>query len=77
MQNLIKFHGLGHKILSRNKILMLTKGYNCVVNLRKWMRNNLNLELVKVNAYTKFDQIPWTLSQDIEWKLNSDANQGP
>ena len=58
MQNLIKFHGCVHKILSGNKILTITKGHNCVVNLQKLTHNNPNLDLVKVNAYAKFDQIP-------------------
>ena len=58
MQDLIKFHQFVHKILSQNKILTLTKGHNGVVNLQKWTRNNLNLALVKANAYAKFDEIP-------------------
>ena len=33
VQNLIKFHGLVHKILSQNEILMLIMGNNSVVNL--------------------------------------------
>ena len=41
------------------------------------MCNNLNLDLVKVNAYTEFDQIPSIRSQDIERKQNFDDNQGP
>ena len=39
--------------------------------------NNPNLYVVKVNAYAKFDQVPSIHSQDIEWKQNSDDNQGP
>ena len=39
-------------------------------------RNNLNLDLVKVNAYANFDQIPLIRSQDIERKQNSADNQG-
>ena len=58
MQNLIKFYQVVHKILSGNKILILTKGHSSVVNLQKWTRNNHNLALVKVNAYEKLDQIP-------------------
>ena len=56
---------------------MQTEGHNFVVNLQKWMPNILNLDLVKVNAYAKFDQIPSIDSQDIEWKQNSDINQEP
>ena len=51
----------------------MTKGhYNCVLNLQKSTHNNPNLDLVKVNAYAKFDQIPSICSQDIELKWNSD-----
>ena len=45
-----------------------------VGNLWKLTHNNLNLELVKVNAYAKFDQIPSIRLQDIEQKQNSDNN---
>ena len=55
MQNLIKFHLLVHKILSGNEILTITKGNNSVVNFRKLMCINPNLNLVKINAYAKFD----------------------
>ena len=68
MQNETKFHRFVHKILSGNKILMLTKSHSCVLNLPKWTHNNPNLVLVKVNAYVKFDQIPRIGSQDIERK---------
>ena len=33
------------------------------------MHNNLNLDLVKVNAYAKFDQVPSVCSQDTEQKV--------
>ena len=36
---------------------MITKGNNSIVDLRKWALNNPNLDVVKVNAYAKFDQI--------------------
>ena len=75
MQNL--FNRFVHKLLSGNESLTITKGRNCVVNLQKWTRKNPNLALVKVNAYTKFDQSPSIGSQDIERKQNSDVNQGP
>ena len=58
-------------------MLTITKGHNHVVNLRKLMRNNAHLALVKVNAYAKFGLIPVIRSQDIERKRNSDDNQGP
>ena len=65
------------KILSGNDILMIIKGHNPVINLRKLTRKNANLEVVKVKAYAKFDQIPSIRSQDIERKRNSDNNQEP
>ena len=61
MQNLIKFHQFVQ--LSVNKILTITKGHNSVVNLRKWMRNKPNLDVVKVNVYAKSDEIPLICSQ--------------
>ena len=39
--------------------------------------NNPNLDLVKLKAYAKFNQIPLIRSQDIEWTQNFDNNQGP
>ena len=41
------------------------------------MRNNPNLDVFNIIAYAKFGQIPSIISQDIEWKRNSDSNQGP
>ena len=77
MQNLIQFRRFIHKILSGNEILTVTKGHNCVVNLQKLTRSNPNLDLVNINAYAKYDQIPSIRSQDIERKQNSNVNQGP
>ena len=77
MQNLIKFHQFVHNIWSGNEILTITTGHNCDVNLQKLTHNNPNPNLIKVNAYAKFDQIPWICSQYIERKQNSDVNQGP
>ena len=65
MQNLIKFYRFVRKILSGNKILTLTKGHKCLVNLGIWTRNNTILELVKINAYANLDQMPSIRSQDI------------
>ena len=76
MKTLIKFNQFVHKILSANEILTITKGHNHVVNMRKLPHNNLNLDLVKVNAYANFGQIPSILSQGIEQKQSSDENQG-
>ena len=77
MQNLIKFCQFVYKILSGNEILTIIKGHNSIENVQKLMGNNPNLDLVKVNAYAKFDQIPSIRSQDIEQKRNFDDNQGP
>ena len=41
------------------------------------MCNNLNLDLVKNNAYIKFGEILSICSQDIERKQNSVINRGP
>ena len=41
------------------------------------MCNNPNLDVVNINAYAKFGQIPSICSQDIERKRNYDINQGP
>ena len=68
MQNLVKFHQFVLKILSRNEILTSIKGHNSVINLRKLTLNNPNIDLVNINAYAKFGQIPSICSQDIEQK---------
>ena len=41
------------------------------------MCNNPNIDLVKINAYAKFDQIPSIHSQDFERKQKSENNQMP
>ena len=76
IQNLVKFNPFVLKILSRNKILISIKECNSVTNLRKMMQNNPNIDLVNINAYTKFGKIQSICSQDIEQKQNSDINQG-
>ena len=48
------------------------KGHNSVRNLRILTRNNANLDLVNINVYSKFGQIPSIRSKDIERKRNSD-----
>ena len=63
-------------ILSRNKILTSIKGHYSVTNQQKITGNNPNLEIVNINAYTKFCEILSICSPDIEWKRNSDKNQG-
>ena len=39
--------------------------------------NNSKLDLVNVDVHTNFGQILLICSHDIEWKRNSDVNQGP
>ena len=75
MQNLFLFHQFVLEILSWNEILKSIKGYNSVINVRKLTRYSPNLDLVYINAYAKFDQIPSICSQDIEWKRNLDIIQ--
>ena len=41
------------------------------------MRNNPNLDVFNINAYAKFGQISSIISQHIEWKRNSNIDQGP
>ena len=41
------------------------------------MWNNPNLDLVSINVYSKFGQNQSIRCQDIEWKQNSNINQGP
>ena len=38
---------------------------------------NPNIDLVKINAHAKFNPIPSIYAKHIEWKQNSDNNQGP
>ena len=59
-----------------NKILTSIKGQNSVKILRKMTGNNPKLGLVNVVVHTKFGQILSICSQDINWKQNSDINQG-
>ena len=66
-----------HKMLRINEISTSIKGHNSVENERKILYHHPNLQLVNINAYTKFDQNPQINSQDIEHKQNSDVDQGP
>ena len=58
-------------------ILTSIRGQNSVKSLQKMTGNNLKLDLVNVDVHTKFGQILSIHSQDTEWKLYSDVNQGP
>ena len=51
---------------SQKEILTLIKGHNSVTNKRNMTGNSSNLDLVKINAYTKFGQILSICSNDIE-----------
>ena len=72
---MLKFRRFVHMILSGNELLTITKGHNCVVNLREMTRNDPHL--FNINAYAKWGLIPSIRSQDIERKRSSDDNQGP
>ena len=76
IQNLVGFCQFVLKILSGNEILTSIKGRNSVKILRKMTGNNPKLDLVNVDVHTKFGRILSICSQDIEWKQNSDVNQG-
>ena len=60
-----------------NEILTSIKGRNSVVNLQNLTLYNPNLDIIYVNVYTKLGSILSIGSQDIEWKRNSNINQGP
>ena len=77
LQNLIKIRQLVHKILSINEISASIKGHNSVENERKILFNHPNLHLVNINAYTKFERNPQINLQNIEYKQNSNVDQGP
>ena len=68
IQNLIEIHRLIHKILSINKILTSIKGQNSVKNWPKITCFRNNMDLVFINAYTKFYQNSSICSEDIEEK---------
>ena len=52
--SLVKFCLLVLKILSGNEILTSIKGRNSVANLQNLTLYNPNLDIIKVNVYTKF-----------------------
>ena len=77
LQSLVSFCQFVLKILSKNQILTSNKDHNSVVNLRKTMIYNTNVDLVNNNVYTKFGLNRSIRFQDIEQKLNFDVNQWP
>ena len=76
IQNLEKFCGFVIYVFRGHEILAYIKGHNSGINVRKIMCNNLNLDLVNMNSYTKFGEILSICSQDIEWKQNIGVNEG-
>ena len=66
IQNLVLFCLFVLKILSKNLILTSIKGRNSVANMRKTKINNIKLDLVTDNVYTKFRLNLSIRSQDIE-----------
>ena len=63
-------------MLSGNEIQTIIKGHNSDIDitLQKLKGNNPNLELVRINAFAKLDQIPLICSKVIEQKGNLDNN---
>ena len=53
------------------------KGYRPVTNKQNMEGSNPNLDLININAFTKFGGILSICSEDNERKQNSDVNQGP
>ena len=51
------------------KILTSIKGHGSVTNGQKITGNNLNLDLVNINAYIKFGEILSICSHNIQWKI--------
>ena len=77
LQSLVSFCQFVLKILSKNQILISIMGRNTVTNLRKTKINNINVDPVNDNVYTKFGLNRSIRFQDIEQKLNSDVNKDP
>ena len=74
IKRLVRFCQFILKVLSGNKILTSIKGQNSVKILQKMTGNNPKLGLVNVAVQTKYGQILYICSQDIEWKQSSDIN---
>ena len=53
------------------------KGYNSATN--KQIKEGINpyIDLININALTKFGEFLSICSQNNEWKRNSDVYQGP
>ena len=74
IQNMVRFCQFIIKILSGNEILTSIKGRNSVKILQTI--NNPKLDLDNVDVHITYGQILSICSKDIEWKKNSDVNQG-
>ena len=74
---LVKFCQFVLKILSGNeilnKIMTSVKGHNSITNAWNMMCNNPNLDLVNINAHTKFGEILSIWSEDNERKRKPDG----
>ena len=87
IQNLVGFCQFVLKILSGNEILMSTRivresdyspASQLFCRVKKIITGNYHkLDLVNIDAHTKFGLIMSICSQDIERKRNSDLNKGP
>ena len=66
-----------HSFLSKNQILVSIKGRNSVANLISTTIYNTNIDIANDGVYTKFGLILSIRSQDSEYKLKSNVNQGP
>ena len=59
-----------------DRILRTIKLYQyTILDIQSMVYNHYNL--VNMNAYIKYVKIESISSQDIEWKRNSDVNEGP
>ena len=78
-QNLVQFYHFVQRNFEQSSDI--NEGHNSITNAWKMICNNPNLDLININAYTKFGKIVSICSQDIEQKQNfernSDINEGP
>ena len=65
VQNLVKFCQFILKIWSGHESLVYIIGHNSGTNVRKMMCNNPKLNLIKINANTKFGEVLSFCSEDI------------
>ena len=77
IKRLVRFCQFVLKVLCGNKILSQSRAKTLSKVSKKMTGNNPKLDLVNIDVHTNFGQILSNRSQDIEWKRNSDVNQGP